>query len=192
MKKYLVLFLVFLPAMSFGAPSVRMLGSQPALSAAINSGAKVTPVKSSGESSGVTTSARIGSLHTKPKSGALTSAGSVSSSSRFPVIQPAYSYNSVNAPQTSGGPAYAPANVDVAAIVDAVTQNIQDNYYDRNEVYNNNEFVTAVQEVMEDFENPRIDAVRVRTAAQGSPKLYWDNKGLSLPSDYIYIWVEEN
>jgi hypothetical protein len=148
-------------------------------------------VKSSGESSGVTTSARIGSLHTKPKSGVLTSSGSVSSSSRFPVIQPVHSYSSVSAPQTTG-PSYAPANVDVAAIVDAVTQNIQNNYYDRNEVYNNNEFVTAVQEVMEDFEDPRIDAVRVRTAAQGSPKPYWDNKGLSLPSDYIYIWVEEN
>ena len=126
MKTYLVLLLVFLPIVSFGAPSVRMLGNQQALSAAVNSGTKVTPVRSSGESVGAITNARIGSLNVKPKSGALTF------SSRFPVIQPAYSYSSVSAPQTTGGPAHAPSNVDVSVIVDAVTQDIQNNYYDKN------------------------------------------------------------
>ena len=185
MKKCLILLLVFAPVVSFGAPSVRMLGNQPALSAAISSGARVTPVKASGESTGTVSNARIGSLHSKPKASALTSVGSVSSASRFPVIQPAYSYNTVTAPQTGGssGSAQMPANVDVAAIIDAVTHNIENNYYDVNEVYNNNEFVTAVQNVMEDVDDPRIDAVKI-----GSRPVH----SASLPSDYVYIWIEEN
>ena len=200
MKKYFVLLLIFAPMLSFGAPSVRMLGNQPALSAAINSGVKITPVKSSGENVGAVSGARVGSLNAKTKSSNLNSVSTVSSSSRFPVIQPAYSYNSVVAPQTGGsssGPAQMPANVDVAAIVDAVTQNIENNYYNVNEVYNNNEFVTAVKDVVEDIDDPRIDAIRVRTAQQGSPSSYWGNKinqgkAKNLPSDYIYMWIEEN
>jgi hypothetical protein len=199
MKKYLVLSLIFVPMVSFGAPSVRMLGNQPALSAAMNSGAKVTPVKSSNENTGVASTARVGSLQAKVKSGNLTSVGTASSSSRFPVIQPAYSYNTVAAPQTGGSssPAQVPANVDVAAIIDAVTQNIENNYYDINHVYNNNEFVTAVQKEVEDFDDPRVDAIRIRTAQEGSPSGYWEakinqGKARELPSDYVYIWVEEN
>ncbi len=206
MKKCLILFWVFVPVVSFGAPSVRMLGNQPALSAAINAGAKVTPVKSSGESTNTLSNARVGSLNSKVKPSSLTSSGAVSSSSRFPVIQPAYSYNTVATPQTGGasqtggyssGPAQMPANVDVAAIIDAVTHNIENNYYNVNEVYNNSEFVTAVRDVVNGVDDPRIDAIRVRTAQQGSPSAYWESKisqgkAKSLPSDYIYIWVEEN
>lgn len=193
MKKYVVFLLLFLPMVSFGAPSVRMLGNQPALSAAISSGSKVTPVKSSAENAAAST-ARIGTLSAKAKTSNLSSANSIKSSSRFPVIQPAYSYNSVSTPQTGGssGGSYAPSHVNVDEIVSAVTQNIDGRYYTKAEVYNNSDFVEAVQDVVEDVDDPRIDAIRVRTAAQGSPRSYWESQGLSLPSGYVYMWVEDN
>ena len=198
MKKYVISLLLFLPMVSFGAPSVRMLGNQPALSAAISSGAKVTPVKAPNESSSSSSSARIGTLSARSKPSNLSSVKTVSSSSRFPVIQPAFSYNSVSTPQTGGtsgssGSANVPANVNVAEIVDAVTQNIERNYYNTDQVYNNTHFVEAVQNVINDNTNddPRFDAIRI---SDGNPRTYWENKGLSLPSDnsYVYIWIEEN
>ncbi len=199
MKKYFGLFLLFLPMVSLGAPSVRVLGNQPALTAAINSGAKLTPVKASNENSG-SAAARVGTLSAKPKVSNLSSANSINSSSRFPVIQPAHSYSSVSSPQTggasSGGSAsYAPSNVNVAEIIDAVTEHIENNYYDTAHVYNNNKFVTAVRNVINDNEkdDPRFDAIRI---SNGNPRTYWESKGLSLPDDstnkYVYIWIEEN
>ena len=79
MKKYVVSLLLFLPMVAFGAPSVRMLGNQPALSAAISSGAKVTPVKASNETGSVSSSARIGTLSSKSKLNNLSSANGISS-----------------------------------------------------------------------------------------------------------------
>lgn len=183
MKKYGILLLLFVPMVSFGAPSVRMLGNnKPALTAAAASGARITPTKTT--ESSVNTS-RIGSLRAKTKTSGLTATGSLGTGSRFPVITAASSYNSVAAPKTDVAPAVAPAqgNVDTAAIVDAVTQNIENNYYTKSEVYNTDEFKEAVRAEIPETDDPRIDAVRI-----GSRPVH----SAQLPSDYVYIWIEEN
>lgn len=183
MKKYGILLLLFVPIVSFGAPSVRMLGNnKPALTAAAASGAKITPTKTT--ESSVNTS-RVGSLHAKTKTSSLVTTGSLGTESRFPVIKPAGIYNSVVSPKPDNAPTVAPtpSGVDVAAIVDAVTQNIENNYYTKTEVYNTDEFKEAVRAEIPETDDPRIDAVRI-----GSKPVH----SAQLPSDYVYIWIEEN
>ena len=172
MKKLLMISLLVLPMTATAASSVRVLGTNS------NTGSvaaqKITPTKSV-SSIGSNTTPRVGSLRAAPKLSSNT--GVVpSSSSRFPIISTAHSYNSVTTPTSSG--TVVPASVDVDAIVDAVTQRIENNYYSKTEVYNNNEFKQAVQDV----DDPRIDAIKV-----GSRPVH----SATLPSDYVYIWIEQ-
>jgi len=181
MKKYLVVLLLFFPAVSFGVPSVRMLGTgQPALTAAsATSVAKVTPAKSSVESNKAVSVGRLGSLHAKPTKAVINTG--VSSSSRFPVITPAHSYNSVAVPQTGGaGSSYTSTNVDVRTIVEEVTRNIEDNYYTKTQIDDLIQGGGTTQEI-----DPRMfDVVRTSNPAT--------THGADAPSGFVYIWIEEN
>ena len=181
-KVFFVLFLCF-PVVAFGVPSVRMLGNQSATVAASGAGTKVTPAKAS--VSNETNAARVGSLRVNNKATASAPSATNGKLTRFPSITPMHSYGIAKTPKTkepaatSGTPS---TNVDVDVIVNAVMQNVENN------LYNTEGFKEGVREV----EDPRFDAIRVRTAAQGSPASYWDNKNLDLPSGYVYMWVEEN
>lgn len=169
MKKLLIFSLLVLPMTATAASSVRMLGANAGANTA--SVQKITPTKSIAATNNSSTASRVGTLRATPKT-----AGAISgSSSRFPIITTAHTYNSVTTPNTSGTGATS-ASVD--AIVDAVTQRIENNYYSKEEVYNTNEFIQAVKDV----DDPRIDAIKI-----GSRPVH----SATLPSDYVYIWIEQ-
>ena len=187
MKKYGFLLLLLLPMTAFGAPSVRMLGNQPALSAASNMGAKVTPVKSSAseDASGV---ARIGTLRAQQKNSnaIISSSNGGNTSSRFPVIASVPSYNSVASVKTKetayAGP--APASVDIEEIVNNVRQEIENNYYSKTEVEQKLTNVdNSITNIINNLDDSRFDAVRLSDPSEerGNP-----------PAGYAYIWVEED
>ena len=95
MKKYLVLFLLFLPVVSYAVPSVRALGSGKAVvpaSATVKSG--ITPARTVEPASGNTTEAL-----------SVSSVSTDNSSSRFPVgvTSGTTTYNNNTSSQTSGG-----------------------------------------------------------------------------------------
>ena len=175
MKKFLIFSLLFLPMTVDAASSVRMLGAGSDTKSV--AAQKITPTKSTAATGAVAVS-RAGTLRAAPKVSGST--GTVSgSSSRFPIITTARPYNSVATPSSSGGSAtVTPASVDTEAIINAVTQRIENNYYNKEEVYNNNNFIEAVKDV----DDPRIDAIKV-----GSRPVH----SAELPSDYVYIWIEQ-
>ena len=112
MKKLLIFALLLIPVTSFAASSVRVLGSgSGSTSSTTKPSAKVVPTKATAAKpaaaqSGDSTTSRIGTVRAKPK----TTLGTVSASSkttttnnagsRFPVITPASSYNTVTKPQS--------------------------------------------------------------------------------------------
>ncbi|MBR3510631.1 MAG: hypothetical protein IKN73_01050 [Alphaproteobacteria bacterium] len=203
MKKFLLLAVLFIPFAVSAAPSVRVLGNK-------NAGTvQMAPAKASNIKQANT--ARIGTLRTKTSglSGVLTSSGS-----RFPVISSTKPYSTVqpsggntgsniggntgtNTGSNTGGTPSSTGSCNVCTdtineIVDTVTDRVEgdvlNNYYDKTEtynkedVYNNNEFTQAVSDIIED--DPRIDAIRTRNPANLHP-------GAELPSDYIYVWIEQ-
>lgn len=171
MKKIFGFIFLLLPVVSFAAPSVRLLGNQPALSAATSSGVKVTPRKASVSDDSLVSNARIGTLHAKPKMNSLSNSSSLNTGSRFPVITPAYSYSSVSTPKTAGAvnqPNPTTSNADVSAIVDALTRD----YYTKNEIDAK-------------FDDSRFDAIRLTDP-------YVARGNVAAPNGYIYVWVEEN
>lgn len=182
MKKILILALLFVPVMSFGAPAVRMLGgstktsSTAAVPGTVSS--KVTPARVA--STTTATTGRIGAVRAKTNVTATTGA-ITGSSSRFPVIAPAKSYGGISTPGTGSGTGTVTpaANVDTDAIVAAVTQNL--NSYITNNYYNKTDFTQAVREVNKD--DPRIDAVRRSNPVSAHPNEELDD-------DFVYIWVE--
>jgi len=110
MKKFLIFALLFLPVTSFGASSVRVLGTGATPQGAgtkTSVATKVTPAKTinatkSSSSLTSTTPSRIGTIRAKTASPAgsvsVKSGGTTSSGSRFPVITPAHSYSTVTSP----------------------------------------------------------------------------------------------
>lgn len=208
MKKILLFVLMIAPLASFAAPSVRVLGNKPSVATTGGTvgGTKITPAKTSGTSN-ANSSARLGTLRAKG-SGVSGGVSGATSASRFPVITSAKVYNNVNIPttpsNTTGGtgggstnPPVVSGDVDVDAIVNAVTNRIQNDYYNRNEVYNKNEVDARVTEInnslnevntnisniSNNLDDTRFDAIRTsnpRTA-----------RGVDAPAGYVYIWVEE-
>lgn len=171
MKKLFIISLLVLPMTVNAASSVRMLGANAdAKTATVQ---KITPTKSAAAVGTTVSASRAGTVRAAPKT-----AGAISgSTSRFPIITTSRPYNSVTTP-TNSGTVVVPSSVDVDAIVDAVTQRIENNYYTKEEVYNNNDFIEAVKDV----DDPRIDAIKV-----GSRPVH----SATLPSDYVYIWIEQ-
>ena len=121
MKKLLVFAFMILPMTAFAASSVRVLGTgvtpgAGAKTTTTNSGAtKVTPAKvmaakpaaaSTSSTAATTPSSRIGTIRAKPKvtTGTISASSNTNTAgSRFPVITPAHSYNTVGKQQASGG-----------------------------------------------------------------------------------------
>lgn len=181
MKKYFVLVLMFLPMVSFGASSVRMLGgSKAAASTVSNSGTKVTPVRAATTTASAS-APRVGTLRAKSKTSGVITTGGNSSNSRFPSITPIQSYNSVVTPQQNNqvipAPTTATVDFDKGALVKEIMDNVDAGYYNKANVYDNDEFRDAVKAV----DDPRIDAVRVGTAPVRTG---------TLPDDYVEIWIE--
>ena len=184
MKKILILALLFVPVVSFGAPAVRMLGGGTKASTTSVPGSvstKVTPVRVA--STPTTTTGRVGAVRTKTNV-ATTTGAITGASSRFPVIAPAKSYGGISTPGTGSGTGTVTpvANADTDAIISAVTQNvtnqIQNNYYQK---IDNKTFVEAVRDI--NREDPRIDTIRRSNPAAAHP-------GEDLDDDFVYIWVE--
>lgn len=180
MKKYLLLFLLLIPAVSFAASSVRVLGTKSATPASSSStGVKVTPAKVSAASTGNATTSRTGILRAKPKTDIVSNtASSGTSSARFPVVVSTLgSYNNANVPKTTG--MSFTTGVDTEAIINAVMENVAKDYYNKDQVYDNDMFRVAVRDV----DDPRIDAIRTRDPSSLHP-------GVDLPADYVYMWIE--
>jgi len=178
MKKYLVVFLLFFPAISFGVPSVRMLGSVQPVAAQPATATKLTPAKSSVENAKPVSIGRAASLQAKSKVSSLTSGAGTSSTSRFPIITAAHSYNSVTSPQATGG-STGSSSVNVDTIIQAVTNNIENNYYTKEEVNNLIQQGSTV-----DIDPRMFDVVRTSNPAQAH--------NADAPSGFVYIWIEEN
>lgn len=180
MKKYLILALMFVPMVSFAAPSVRVLGTGTGTPASATSGAKVTPAKNAsvakvatsvGGTSNSAAASRIGTLRAAPKVGSGTGAAAATGTARFPVITPAHSYSSVNKPQAVGGG--TTVNVDLTK------------YYDKEEVDN-------IINALEQIEDPAIDMVRV--SSTGNPKSKWENNPWyqkRIDDGFVFMWIEE-
>jgi len=102
MKKYVLLALMCFPMMSFGASSVRTLGSNAVVGASGTTASKITPVKASNvgsvSGSGV---ARVGSLRAKATTVNTPSAVS-GTTTRFPVVSPTRLFNTAMAPRPTG------------------------------------------------------------------------------------------
>lgn len=192
MKKYLVFVLMFLPMVSFAAPSVRMLGSKTSSpSSSSTSTVKVTPTKTTSTNAGTASNSRIGTLRAKANaSGTVSTAASTNS--RFPVISSTHSYSAVTKPQSSGTTV---SSVNKEEIVNEVMQNVEAKYYDKDQsdanyynkkdgdVYTTNEFKDAVKETMDEVDDPRIDAIKI-----GSKPVH----DVPLPEGYVYMWIEDN
>lgn len=184
MKKSWILFFILLPMMSFGASSVRMLGGTPALTAAAAK-TQVTPVRMSSvkASDNSLSSARVGSLSAKVKKN-VSNVQKNTQDSRFPVIVPANSYNIISTPD-QGTNYNTVETVDVGAIIESVMQNITNNYYNNTEVYNK-------QEIDEMLDDPRFDAIRIVRRGSNDSEPSNADYPTNLPSNYIYMWIEEN
>ncbi|MBR0212295.1 MAG: hypothetical protein IJQ55_01690, partial [Alphaproteobacteria bacterium] len=176
MKKFLVLALLLAPAVSFAAPSVRVLGSGSGTTASSATGSKITPAKTASVSKTAATNAanagrtasgsRIGTVRATPKvANTVANTTASGTASRFPVITPAHSYSSVTKPQTAGG--NTTVNVDL------------DNYYNKEEV---NNIINALKQE----DDPRFDMIRV---SHGNPQDNWN--GYQIPEGYVFMWIEE-
>lgn len=176
MKKFLIFALLFLPMASFGASSVRVLGTGGATPGAgtkttTTNAAKVTPSKvtaakpaAASNASNATTS-RIGTIRVKPKTNTTTTLSSgttstTSTGSRFPVITPAQSYKTVGTQQAGAN------NTG-------------------NNTGNGGSQVVSVDD------DPRFDMIHV-----DSREDYWRNKNNNLVNQrinegYVFMWVEE-
>ena len=149
MKKLLVFAILLLPMTTFAASSVRVLGAKPATSGATTTTAMTSNISKAAQSKtastntdGATTS-RIGAISSKAKKATGTLTGSkttgTTSGSRFPVITPAHSYNTVNKPQsgtnntgTGGGTTVITRDVDDPRF-DMIHVNNRESYW-RNEM----------------------------------------------------------
>ena len=125
MKKLLIFTLLLLPMTTFAASSVRVLGAKPATTTASGTTATNTgssnlmraaqATKTSAANTAGATTSRIGTVSSKAKktTGTLTGATTTSAGSRFPVITPAHSYNTVNKPQSGSNNAGTGSNTTI-------------------------------------------------------------------------------
>ena len=187
MKKLFIFALLVLPMTTFAASSVRVLGSGSNLPGSgttktTSSSAKVatTPkaalpkAAASAAKVGDGSSSRIGTVRVKPtaKTTTTTATGTTSNAaatagSRFPVITPAHSYNTVVNPESGNGIKPGAQNVDLS------------NYYNK-------------QEVDDKLDDPRFDMIRI---SNGNPRSKWIGNPLlnkrETEDGYVFMWIEE-
>ena len=187
MKKLFIFALLILPMTTFAASSVRVLGSGSNLPGAgttktTSSSAKVatTPkaalpkAAASAAKAGDGSSSRIGTVRVKPTAKTTTtttatgttSNAAATAGSRFPVITPAHSYNTVVNPESGNGIKPGAQNVDLS------------NYYNK-------------QEVDDKLDDPRFDMIRINN---GNPESHWYGNALLQQrknEGYVFMWIEE-
>lgn len=175
MKKFLIFVLLCIPMTAFAASSVRVLGGKSATPGTTvptsTASAKVLPAKSAAVKTTSAASPRIGTVRAKAKTvapttvgGSVTSTTSTNSGSRFPVITPAHSYNSVTKPSAASSGNTTNVNVN--------------NYYTKDEVD-------------EKLDDPRFDMIRI---SNGNPESNWTDNPLlqqRLNERYVFMWIEE-
>ena len=186
MKKYVILALMFVPMVSFAAPSVRVLGSGTATSASSTTGAKVTPAKTTAAAKNTVTAAkattanagsRVGTVRVSPKPVGSGTTSGTGTTSRFPVITPAHSYNSLNKPQSTGGG------------TTVINQEVNlDNYYNKQDVDNKIEEINTTINNLEPEKDPRVDMIR-----KGHPERDWEGHPDldDLKTNHYFMWIEE-
>jgi len=190
MKKLLIFALLFVPVTSFAASSVRVLGSgssalpgsgsatktTSATPARAVSAAKVATPKAAtaaAAKAGDGSTSRIGTISAKVKkpvtttTTTTTSTGSTASSgSRFPVITPAQSYNTVVKPQANTGTTVVPGDIDLVSIINAVKAEIE--------------------------EDPRVDMIHAgNREAYWRDKVGNATVNKYLNDGYYFMWIEE-
>lgn len=188
MKKLLIFALLFVPVTSFAASSVRVLGSgssalpgsgsatktTSATPARAFSTAKVATPKAAAAAAakaGDGSTSRIGTISAKVKkpvtTTTTTSTGSTASSgSRFPVITPAQSYNTVVKPQANTGTTVVPGDIDLVSIINAVKAEIE--------------------------EDPRVDMIHAgNREAYWRDKVGNATVNKYLNDGYYFMWIEE-
>ena len=188
MKKLLIFALLFVPVTSFAASSVRVLGSGSSALPGSGSATKTTsatPARAVSTAKAATPKAataaaakagdgstsRIGTISAKVKkpvtTTATTSTGSTASSgSRFPVITPAQSYNTVAKPQANTGTTVVPGDIDLVSIINAVKAEIE--------------------------EDPRVDMIHAgNREAYWRDKVGNATVNKYLNDGYYFMWIEE-
>ena len=187
MKKLFIFALLVLPMTTFAASSVRVLGSGSNLpgsgttkttstSAKVAATPKATLPKAAttAAKAGDGSSSRIGTVRVKPTTKTATttatpgttSNAAAAAGSRFPVITPAHSYDTVVNPQAGNGVKPSGQEVDLS------------NYYNK-------------QEVDDLIDDPRFDMIRI---SEGNPRTKWiGNPLLQQREDehYVFMWIEE-
>lgn len=177
MKKYIVLFLMCFPMLSFGASSVRALGSNAVVGASGTTASKITPVKASNvgsvSGSGV---ARVGSLRAKATTVNTPSAVS-GTTTRFPVVSPTRLFNTAMAPRPTGSVSNTTI-INTDADIENLTQRVE-NIENLNSA-SDKKVITTVNKL-----DANADTVLVNRGS-GDPFL-----GKGKPDDRAWIWVEE-
>lgn len=191
MKKYIVLFLMCLPVVSFGAPSVRALGSGAVVGASGVATSKITPAKAGGTTS-ASSIARVGSLRSKATTAGVPSTVS-GSTGRFPVISTAKVYNTAAAPRPVSYSSTTINNteaVDLSGIEERIEQNRQAIQNNATNIATNTENITNnttnISNNTTRIEALEGDADTVLVSGSGNPFT-----GNPQNENRAWIWVEK-
>lgn len=180
MRKYLVLLVLCLPVCSFAASSVKVLGNKPVASTNVSVN-KVVPGKNGQSVTNNPVSSRAaGVLRAKPKVNVPVKTVDNDTVSRFPVVVSTRKMGAAAAPKQMVNS----TNVDVDAIVNAVNEGVAQNYYNKVQVDDK-------LDALEPQDDPRFDGIVLSNNPDYDPAAKWTQKGMTLPSNYVYMWVEK-
>ena len=198
MKKYILVILMCFPMLSFGAPSVRALGSNAVVGASGTTASKITPVKASNvgsvSGSGV---ARVGSLRAKATTVNTPSAVS-GTTTRFPVVSPTRLFNTAMAPRPVSYSSTTINNTEAVDLTD-IEQKIEQN---KNNIQNNTtNIATNTENITNNTTNISDHANRIEVLENGFNSVRRIS-GSAVPPEFdgtpgttdkprAWIWVEE-
>jgi len=172
MKKLLIFAFMLLPMTAFSASSVRVLGSGSNLPGSgsttktTTSSARVTPSKAAAPKTttttktGDSTSSRVGTVRAKPKTTTGGTSSTTTAGSRFPVITPAHSYNTVVNPKTGGTTTAGTSSAEVEVIVNAILE-----------------------------DDPRFDMIRINNGSPEN-KWDAQKVAQRKAQGYVFMWIE--
>lgn len=191
MKKYIVLFLMCLPMVSFGAPSVRALGSGAVVGASGAAASKITPVKA-GSTPSASSVARVGSLRSKATTAGIPSTVS-GSTGRFPVISTAKVYNTAAAPRPVS---YSSTTINNTEAVDltGIEQKIEQN---KNNIQNNTtNIATNTENITNNTTNISNNTTRIEALEGDADTVLVSGSGNPFTGNpqnenRAWIWVEK-
>jgi len=191
MKKYVVLFLMCLPMVSFGAPSVRALGAGAVVGASGATASKITPAKV-GSTPSTSSVARVGSLRAKATTVGTPSAVS-GATGRFPVISTAKVYNTTATPRPISSVSNA-SIINTEENLDALTQRVTDiedlrgntNVVKMSNLEGSTNIVNTVKDNKDSIEELNKNADTVLVSGSGNPFT-----GNPQNENRAWIWVEK-